>query len=93
MRALKNYRYEVTHNDIDDLTAGTILWRQTASLRISGVELDSNWEKIIPESQDHKEIASDLAAERKDGDLLVKVIEAMHEIFGRRSPMDRTLDT
>ena len=93
LRALKNYRNVVTHSDIDNLAVGTILWRQNANLTIGGVEASSDWEKIIPESQDHKEIASDLIAERKVGDLLVKVREVVHDIFDRHSARARILDS
>ena len=90
LRALKSYRNQVTHSDIDDLAAGTTLQRRAANLTKRGTEVVSEWETIIPESQDHKEIASDLAAERKVGDLLVNVNEVLHDIFGRCPALDHT---
>ena len=93
LRALKNYRNQVTHSDIDDLAAGTTLWRHTANMTMGRVQATSPWERIIPESQDEKEIASDLAAERIVGNLLVKVNQVVHDIFSRRSALDRTHDS
>ncbi len=92
LQALKDYRNQVTHSDIDELAAGTTLRRSTANFKTSGVEVVSDWETIIPESQDHKEIASDLAAERIVGTLLVNVNHVVHDIFGRRSALNRALE-
>jgi len=37
LRALKNYRNQVTHSDIDDLAKGTTFRRQTTNMTIGGV--------------------------------------------------------
>ena len=92
LRVLKNLRNQMAHSDIDELAAGTVLWRQAVNLTVSGIESNSAWEKIIPECQDHKEIASSLAAERKAGDLLVKVREMMHDIVDRYYPAPQSPD-
>lgn len=92
LQKLKGYRNDATHSNIDQLATRTILWRQTAILTNWGVKASSDWEKIVPETQDHKEIASDLAAERKVGELLVQVREILHDIFDRYSAQVRNLD-
>lgn len=90
MHELKDYRNQMTHNDIDGLAAGTIFQRLTPNQIRSSAEVDSTGETIIPESQDDKEIASDLAAEGKAGGLLIKVSQVLHDIFARHSTVNRT---
>ena len=81
------------HSDIDGLAAGTTFQQLTPNLIRSSTDVDSTWETIIPESQDGKEISSDLAAEGKAGDLLIKVSQVLHDIFARQSAVDRTRDS
>lgn len=81
LSALKEYRNNVTHSNVDYLAAGRSLQRQRVILTEQGIVAAEEWEEFMPESQDEKEIAADLSAEQTSRELLVQVREVMHDIF------------
>lgn len=89
---LREYRNDAIHSNVDGLSAGKRLVRQSALRNEKGEILGSVQEEFAPESQDEKEIAASLSAEDKVGDLFVRAREAVYDIFDRYSAMAGTLE-
>lgn len=90
LHALREYRNYATHSRIDNLAAGKTLQRQRVVLTEHGMMTSSDWEEFEPEFQYEKEIAADLSAEGKVGDLFIKVREIVYDICDRYPALARS---
>ncbi len=81
LRAVKDYRNNAAHSNIDCLADGTRLFRQEVKITEKGMTVGSEWKEVEPQLHHYNEIAAALFAEQKVGELMLQVREVMHDLF------------
>lgn len=84
LRDLAEYRNNVFHSDLDDLSRGLKLRRQMTGVTKQGVLEEPEWEEFKPENRTDKEKAAQLHGQVKVAGLLITVRRFLYKLFAGR---------